>query len=491
MENNWNEVDEFCNDEIKKEVEEIIDWENERKKTNYKITKVKLNKLKEHPKNSIYNNLKDDDFDELKLSISIELQNPIIINKNFMILSGHRRFRAAKELNWIEIDTITKDFLTEDEELLFLLNENIYRIKTNIEKTREAREYREIENRKAKDRLKTNQPSKNEPTAKLPEAKRNDTGEVRNIVAAKVGLKPRTYGKLDDIIKVSDKLKDENNSKFLEDIANNSVDAAHKLANKPEEFIKQVKDKVDSGIKYKSITSVIKEVEKEKHFESRKEQKLPETIKIYNDDCRNILKDIPDNSIDCILTDPPYAIDFVSSWKANSKEEFNDSKDTIIPLLNDVCKLLQIKCKKDAHLYFFSSWMSYTYFEEVISKYFDISNVIIWEKNNTSLVDFDKRYGFSYEQIIFCKQKGNNSRMLKNKSSRDVIHFDRIANPDHTCEKPIPLLEYFIENSTIENELVVDLFAGTFNSMVAARKLKRNYIGVEIKNEFFRKGEIK
>lgn len=473
---------------------------------------IEINKLKENPKNIIYTNLNDEDFDELKKSISIKLQNPIIINKNNIILSGHRRYKAAKELGWSKIDYIIKTFESEEDELFFFLTENKYRVKTTTELFEEAKIYKEIEVIKAKKRQGTRtdiratlpqgqDADKNDPTATLPEGQEEEKtesneekGKASEKAAKKAGLKETNFKKLEKIDENKKKIKDKKLIDFITFIADDKgkggVDTALRISKLSNDLIRKIKDKFYSGIKYKSTSAIIKEVEKEKHFGERKVD-IPSNIKIYNDDCRNILKDIPDNSIDCLLTDPPYAIDFVSSWKASNKEEFNDSKDDILPLLNDVCKLLQQKCKKDAHLYFFSSWMSYTYFEDIISKYFDISNVIIWEKNNTSLVDFDKRYAFSYEQIIFCKQKGNNDRMLKNKSSRDVVHFDRIANPDHTCEKPVDLLEYFIDNSTVENELVVDCFAGTFNSMVAARNLKRSYIGIELKNEFFKKGEKK
>lgn len=422
--------------------------------------------------------LSEDEYENLKQSLIKDgCREPLIIWNN-TIVDGHNRYKICKAFD-IEYRTIQKHFNSRKDVLEWidtnqLSRRNLLDWQISIVRGRLSRNYKQ-EGFKG-----------NRYTGSLVEDKMSITK-----ISEQLGVNSKTLQRDEKFTDAYEDLeRNVGKEKAVEVVKNITKQEVIQLAKLDPFEQEEVIKRLNSDVKYKSGTSIVKEVIKEKHFVERKVD-LPSNIKIYNDDCLNILKELPDNSIDCLLTDPPYAIDFISSWKSNNKVEFNDNKDTILPLLNDVCKLLQTKCKKDAHLYFFSSWMSYSYFEDIISKYFDISNVIIWEKNNTSLVDFDKRYGFSYEQIIFCKQKGNNDRMLKNKSSRDVVHFDRIANPDHTCEKPIKLLEYFIDNSTVENELVVDLFAGTFNSMVAARNLNRSYIGVEIKKEFYEKGELK
>ena len=260
---------------------------------------------------------------------------------------------------------------------------------------------------------------------------------------------------------------------------------------KPKEQEK-VFTKLQSGEKYKSGTSAVKEVIKEKHFEERKEEhKLPDDIKIYNDDCRTILETIPDSSIDLLLTDPPYGINFKGVWSPNKKFE-DDTPEYVAQLLEDCCKLWQSKLKNNAHLYIFSGWSGYPLFHSIISKYFDISSLIIWKKNNTSLSDFDQKYASCYEMIIFAKQLNKTEdRMLKNRQSPDVIEFNRVNDPDHSCSKPVDLLEYLITNSTVKNETVLDCFAGSFNSGIAAKNLKRNYIGIEKDTKWFNVGKNK
>ena len=456
-----NEIDEFLNDEIKetKKQEIIIDIE----------IKERLWKLNE----TEYNNLKE--------SILNDGCRESLILWNNILIDGHNRYEICKAFD-VEYKTVQKQFKSKNDVMKW--------IDTNQLSRRNLLDWqRDIILGRLSKANKLNIGENQFTNRVMQNAPASTTNQMQ--LAKDLNVNKSTLQRAEKFVDAYDDIeRNIGKEKAVEIVSKLTKQEVVEIGKMNSFEQDEVYEKMNSDTKYKSGTSIVKEIKKEKHFEERKNN-LPLNIKIYNDNCLNILKEIEDNSIDCILTDPPYAIDFVSSWKPENKVEFEDSKEEIIPLLNEVCKLLTVKCKKDAHLYFFSSWMSYSSFEQIISKYFDISNVIIWEKNNTSLVDFDKRYGFSYEQIIFCKQKGNNERMLKNKSSRDVIHFNRINNPDHTCEKPIDLLEYFIENSIVENELVVDLFAGTFNSMVASRNLKRSYIGVEIKNEFFKKGEMK
>lgn len=271
---------------------------------------------------------------------------------------------------------------------------------------------------------------------------------------------------------------------------------ASKIASLPQEKQKVIFNKIETGEaqKRKSLTSLIKEEEKKVNKEERKEeivkadiaQTNPSLFKLFNGNSEEILKTLPDNSVDLVLTDPPYAIDYAPSW---SKEKWSENlnKDDTIQLLKTVCGELKRICKENAHLYFFSGWKAYPDFINVIAEYFDISNLIVWVKNNTSLCDFNKRYAFKHEFIIFAKQAGNNNRVLNEAQSPDVLEYARVNNPYHSCEKPVELLEYIVKNSTIEGETVLDCFMGSGNSGVASVRNKRKYIGIEKESDFLNK----
>lgn len=70
--------------------------------------------------------------------------------------------------------------------------------------------------------------------------------------------------------------------------------------------------------------------------------------------------------------------------------------------------------------------------------------------------------------------------------SKTVHQYDNIiGNKTHPCEKPIDLLEKYISNSSNENDIILDPFAGTGSTLISSKKLNRQYIGYEIDKEYF------
>ena len=95
------------------------------------------------------------------------------------------------------------------------------------------------------------------------------------------------------------------------------------------------------------------------------------------------MKTIPDGSIDCIITDPPYLINYRSN-RRTIKEKFNkiendiDSYDLISSYYKECFRLL----KNNTAIYSFCSWHHIEFFKTEFEKYFDLKNIIVWNKNN-------------------------------------------------------------------------------------------------------------
>ena len=236
--------------------------------------------------------------------------------------------------------------------------------------------------------------------------------------------------------------------------------------------------------KYKSITSLIKEYVKKVYIEEQKEKlKNNKTIKeVILGDALDNLKKMKSNFIPLVITDPPYGIDFSHSWSSQNNIK-NDSANYINEYLPLVFKELNRIMTNDAHIYVFSSFKNYPEFVKMFEQYFDLHNCIVWVKNNSSLCDFDKKYGFSHEFILFGTKKGKKpTRLLQHqegKMTKDVIFNKRVSNPDHSCQKPIDLIEKLILTSSFEKEIVLDPFAGSGSTLIAAKNLNRNYVGIE------------
>lgn len=244
-----------------------------------------------------------------------------------------------------------------------------------------------------------------------------------------------------------------------------------------------------------SINQAYTEVKKQEKAEQRAAKMA--TIKeaavtdgnLVHGDCLEEMEKLADGSIDCVLTDPPYGINYVSNFRTVESEVVksvaNDTIEDAVMLWNNACAILERKMKADSHLYCFTSWKVYPHFVNIIGKYFKVKNCLIWEKNNWSMGDLDGNYAEQYEMVIFAT-KGN--RKLNGGRDTNILHFDRVANSSllHSCEKPVDLLSYLIEKSTDGGELVADPFMGSGSTMVAAKNTGRQYWGCELDEENYR-----
>lgn len=225
--------------------------------------------------------------------------------------------------------------------------------------------------------------------------------------------------------------------------------------------------------------------------------------KIICDDCLNILKEIPDESIDLIVTDPPYNVSnkgkfeikekqykrICEEWDVFTKEEY--LKFTI-QWLKECNRVL----KNGGAIYvtgaFHNIFDTFIIMRDEIN--FTFRNFITWFKPNAMPIKFAKNIGcFAYSCEYICyfskgKVKTFNYDLLKEinggKQMRDIIQLSISQNKKikHPSKKPLELIELFIKASSNEGDVVLDPFIGSGTTAVACKKLNRNYIGIE-KNE--------
>lgn len=197
-------------------------------------------------------------------------------------------------------------------------------------------------------------------------------------------------------------------------------------------------------------------------------------------DCLELMKNIPNGSVDLVLTDPPYGMDFQSHYRKEmySKIVNDNALDWIEKYVDECFRIL----KENTAVYFFCSWHNVDIFKQSIEKKFKIKNILIWEKNNTSMGDLKGSYAPKYEMIIFA-HKGR--KLLNGFRYADIIKANRTGNKFHPTEKPVDLLELFIKNSSDENAVVFDGFMGSGSTGVACVNTNRNFIGIEIDKEYF------
>lgn len=213
---------------------------------------------------------------------------------------------------------------------------------------------------------------------------------------------------------------------------------------------------------------------------------------IYNDDCLVGLKDIEDGSIDLIVTDPPYLINYHSA-KYDTSHKFSTpiANDTNKSLIIDIMPELYRVLKDDSAIYMFCSPNTVEFFKAEIEKYFNVKNLIIWVKNNGTIGDCFAAYSRGYEICIYAN-KGrkfiNGKRITDVWSSEKIPGLKKIVgqNQLHQNQKPLELIKLMIEKSSSMGELVLDPFMGSATTAVAAMELGRNYVGFEMDPYYFR-----
>lgn len=222
-----------------------------------------------------------------------------------------------------------------------------------------------------------------------------------------------------------------------------------------------------------------------------------EINKIYNCNFLDGVKDIPDKSIDLIVTDPPYKVTSrgcngtMSGYWTNDKAKkgfiFDNNDIDIADYIDEFYRVL----KEDTHCYIMCNHLNLPHFLDIITKSkFYYVKCLIWDKCNKIC---GRYYMNSFEYIIFLR-KGKD-RPINNCGTSDILRIPntKTKNHDgtniHDSEKPINLMKLLIENSSDKGDLVLDAFVGSGTTALAAKQLERNYICYEIDSNYHKIAE--
>jgi site-specific DNA-methyltransferase (adenine-specific) len=210
---------------------------------------------------------------------------------------------------------------------------------------------------------------------------------------------------------------------------------------------------------------------------------------LCGDSC-TLLDSIEDCTIDLVITDPPYGMNYISA-----RSEYSDSI-TKTGIMNDDSNALEIfkcvmeklnnKTKPDAGFYVFCSWKTYPDFKLIVEQYAEIKNLIIWDKGNHGAGDLDHAWGNKYECIIYATK---DSRKL-NIRMQDIITVPRVNSTlaRHPTQKPVELITKLLTASARKQDVVCDPFMGSGATIKAVKEYgDLNYIGIELDESIFKK----
>lgn len=210
-------------------------------------------------------------------------------------------------------------------------------------------------------------------------------------------------------------------------------------------------------------------------------------IDLRHGDCLELMKDIPDKSIDLVVTDPPYLIKYKTNYRKNKTHDFCSEilNDDNYDLISNYIKQCYRIMKDNTAMYMFCNCDRVDFFKQELEKAgFKVKNMIIWVKNNHTAGDLKAQFGKQYE-IIFLVNKGR--CLFNGKRLTDVWNYNRVSGNKqvHQNQKPIDLLERCILKHSKYNDVVFDGFMGSGSTGVACVNTNRSFIGIELSEEYY------
>ena len=209
---------------------------------------------------------------------------------------------------------------------------------------------------------------------------------------------------------------------------------------------------------------------------------------------------------DMVFTDPPYGYNYQSNMREKtSKFDVIENDDKILdffPCIQSVC---------DGWVYICTTWKTADKWIELFKQYYDLTNVIIWDKGGGGIGDLFHTFSTDYEMILVC----NNGHEIKGKRYGSVWNFtnqeitkmkkeellnivleqkkfysiwqEKKDNPNeyvHPTQKPVSLSARAIRSSTDIGNNVVDLFGGSGSTVMACEQTGRNCYTMELDPRF-------
>ena len=235
-------------------------------------------------------------------------------------------------------------------------------------------------------------------------------------------------------------------------------------------------------------------------------------ITLYKGDSVEVCSNLPEKSVDCIFADPPYFLSkgFTITTKSGYVRDFDKGEwDKMRP-------------KEEVHVFNYkwitacrrvlkpngTIWVSGTYHNifDVATclqeQNFKILNIIVWQKSDPPTTFTDQRFNFSAEYIIWARKEQKVAHYFNYdlmKTMNGGVHMPdvwRIPAPGmwekkcgkHPTQKPLRLLYRIILACTHEGDTILDPFAGSCTTGIAANLLGRKFIGIDQSEEYLQLG---
>jgi site-specific DNA-methyltransferase (adenine-specific) len=198
-------------------------------------------------------------------------------------------------------------------------------------------------------------------------------------------------------------------------------------------------------------------------------------------DSDQVAKLMNGDKYDLIVTDPPYNV----AYEGKTKDALTIKNDKMksldfVQFLTDYFSTTLINTKKGGGIYvFFADMELRSFVDAFLDGGFKLSQQLIWLKQ--TMVMGRKDYHCKHEPILYGWYEGEAHNWYSDRKQTTILEFDRPQrNGEHPTMKPIKLIEYLINNSSKQGDLLGDGFLGSGSTMVASHQLKRKCYGMEL-----------
>ena len=217
---------------------------------------------------------------------------------------------------------------------------------------------------------------------------------------------------------------------------------------------------------------------------------------IKHQDCFDFLQEVKSNSIDLILTDPPYIISKETGFKSVVKGvkrfgvsmdfgEWDKNQSNLLPLIEEFYRVLK---KGGTCIIFYDIWKI-----SILKNFLDKNNfkqlrLIEWIKDNPVPLNSQINYLTNAKEIAISAVKGSNP-VFNSSYDNGLYQYPIYHSKDrfHPTQKPLKLFEDLIKKHTNQQDTVLDCFLGSGTTAIASLNLNRNFIGCELNQTYYNK----
>jgi site-specific DNA-methyltransferase (adenine-specific) len=199
-------------------------------------------------------------------------------------------------------------------------------------------------------------------------------------------------------------------------------------------------------------------------------------VTLYHGDCREILPELPPESFDIVLTDPPYLVSYPGRWGSDwGIIEGDTDQSWVLPVYRELWRIL----RPDSICLTFYGWPSADVFFEAWSLTgFRPVSVLVLVKGRWGLGYFTRA---QHEQA-YVLAKGQPRRPKA--AISDVLVWEDLSQQVHPNQKPLRTISRLISTFSIGAASVLDPFCGSGTTLIAARNLGRRAVGIEIEERY-------